>query len=415
MITGPKGMLPAEGGPIVTGEFALTQWPTEGTTNWTAVDPPRVWDMLRHEDDELGWEQVRGLRALATLLMAKADKLSRHRDALARLWPAEQSKAAGLALQRIDDLIGSMRADSETAIQNALAIDGIMTATAKAKREVQRVVEAWELTTNDGGPEWWDREATRLSYVTEQTMTATERAIRDHRAQITLPTPSESFKGSWKPVAGPEPVKDRTTASGTGRPPFPPTTVAVPPKPGYPPLVTPPSGAGPDLQGITPPVPAVPGQPVSMLPIAPGNPYAPYGGAYVLPGPGVGPSGYVVSLPPPGSNAPATVSGGNRGGSGGMPGMMPMPIGGPAQAASRGEGGGYRRSADTRWQLAHGVAPVIYPDQLSASPAPPAPTPEETEAQFRDWFTQTAMPWRNSGEPDAPAPIVTIRRGASPQ
>ncbi len=414
MTTRPRGMLADDVGFIATSQDALERWPTRGHTNWTAADPPRVWDMIRLENDELGWEQVKGLRALAGLLTAQAEKLNRHRDALANSWPAEESPAAASALLRIDKLILSMRRDSETALQNALALDGILTATAKAKSEVYRVVQAWETTTNSGGPEWWDREAARLSYVTEQSMTAMERAIRDHRAQLVLPPEAQRVDGTLPLPSGPKPVRVTTAGGGTqltkgtGAGYVPTPIPAPPPLPGYPPLISQPND-GPELQGVTPPVPALPGQPVSMLPIAPGNPYAPYGGAYVLPGPGVGQSGYVVALPKPGSGAVPTVAAPLSGGNSGAPGMMPLPVGGPGQQGSRG-GETYRRSADTRWDIAQGVVPIIQP---APSHHIVEPSQEETEEQFRQWFTQTAMPWRSDDTSTEPAPIVTIRRGAN--
>ncbi len=410
------GMLADEGGFVARPQEALTRWPTQGQTNWVAVDPPRVWDMIRLEDDELGWEQAKGLRTLSSLLSAQADKLLRHRHAIAERWPAEQSPAASIALKRIDQLIASMRRDSEFALQNALALDGIMSATAKAKSEVHRVVQAWELTTTDGGPEWWGQEATRLSYLTEQTMTAMERTIRDHRAQVVLPVAVRNVDATPLPAPDPKtPVrlngpgtgKDLSThpAGGYGPPPV----AAPPPLPGYPPLISSPPD-GPELQGVNPPVPAVPGQPVSMLPIAPGNSYAPYGGAYVLPGPGVGQNGYVVALPKPGSGAAPSIS--SVGGGQGAPGMMPMPMGGPmGQPGGGGGSSSYRRSADTRWAVAQGVSPVIQPMTSDLTVA--EPSAEETEEEFRRWFTQTSMPWRAEEDSTEPAPIVTIRRGAA--
>ncbi|WP_196279030.1 hypothetical protein [Catellatospora vulcania] len=367
--------------------------------------------MLQHEDDALGWEQVSGMRTYASLIIAQADRLSRHRTALAQIWPAEQSQAAGHALRKLDKMIELLRTDSEAAMQNALALQGIMEATTKAKRQVHQVVKAWELTTNDGGPEWWDREATRLSYLTEQTMEATERAIRDHRAQMVVPPDwNQIDKGGQipprlplrdRPAGGPLPTGRADTRDQTNQRPIPPSL------PGRPPLVSLPSpGPDPDLQGA---IPAVPGQPVSMLPIAPGNPYAPYGGAYVLPGPGVGPNGYVVALPAPGSGGTPVVSQART--SSGSPGMMPMPMGGPfGQQTGRGSEASNRRGADTRWEVAQGVTPVIRPEGHNHV----APTEQETEEQFRRWFTQTAMPWRNDDTVDSPTPIVTIRRGASP-
>jgi hypothetical protein len=314
-------------------------------------------------------------------------------------------------LKKLDKMIDLLRHDCEAAIQNALAIQGIMEATAKAKREVYRFVRAWELTTNDGGPEWWDREATRLSYMTEQTMESTERAIRDHRAQIMVPP-------DWRSIDKAEetgPLAPLRTELNSGPPSTGPSSVhgqkslrPTPPSlPGRPPLVSlPPPAEGPDLQGS---IPAVPGQPVSMLPIAPGNPYAPYGGAYVLPGPGVGPNGYVVALPAPGSGGTPVVS--STRASGGPTGMMPMPMGGPfGQQGGRSGETAHRRGTSTRWEVVQGVAPVIQPDGASRS----TPSVKETEEQFRQWFTQTAMPWRHDDTADGPAPVVTIRRGAIP-
>ncbi|MFC7757412.1 hypothetical protein ACFQY4_04545 [Catellatospora bangladeshensis] len=359
MTAGQSGMLADEGGYVVAPGDALKRWPTTEQTNWVSIDPPRAWDMVRHEDDALGWEQIAGLRRLASLLLAHADQLDKQRTALAQIWPAEASPASAVALAKIGKLINGMRLESEAALQNALALDGIMAATAKAKQEIRQVVQQWETTTHEGGPEWWDREATRLSYVTEQTMTATERTIRDHRSRITLPIDSRSVDDGAQIVGLPTPAPDPSGSTSTRKRgpngPLP----TPPPMPGYPPLVSPlPGESGPDLQGMTPPVPAAPGQPVSMLPIAPGNPHAPYGGAYVLPGPGVGKSGYVVSLPQPGSGAGPAVTAAARGGGSSMPGMMPLPIGGPTgQPNNQGGGAAYRRRPDTSWDVAQGVPP----------------------------------------------------------
>lgn len=405
-------MLADEGGYVAAPGDALKRWPTTEQTNWVSIDPPRAWDMVRHEDDALGWEQIAGLRRLAGLLLAHAEQLDEQRAALAQIWPAEASPASAIALTKIGKLINGMRLESEAALQNALALDGIMTATAKAKQEIHQVVQQWETTTHEGGPEWWDREAARLSYVTEQTMTATERTIRDHRSRITLPVDSRRVDDGERIVGtpAPTPLPSGSTGNRTRGPngPLPPP----PPMPGYPPVVSPlPNESGPDLQGMTPPVPAAPGQPVSMLPIAPGSPYAPYGGAYVLPGPGVGKNGYVVSLPQPGSGAGPSVSTGVRSGGSNLPGMMPMPmpIGGPAgQPNGQGGNAAYRRRPDTSWAVAQGVVPLIAPEVVGRSAET---SPEQVEEDFRQWFTQTAMPWRNEDNPHGPAPIVTIRRG----
>jgi hypothetical protein len=94
-------------------------------------------------------------------------------------------------------------------------------------------------------------------------------------------------------------------------------------------------------------VPAVPGSPISLLPVPPGNPHAPDGGAYVLPGPGIGPGGWIY--PRPGSPAEA----------------------GEAQRAGV-------------WDVAQGVSPII-DEMVDTVPVP--------DNDFIDWFSELATPW----------------------
>ncbi|WP_117210224.1 hypothetical protein [Allorhizocola rhizosphaerae] len=281
------------------------------STAWEAYDVPRLWDAVRGESAPMGWEQVFGLQRRADLMGAHADGLRARRELLAEAW---QGPSAGPMLGRWDALIATADAEASTLTLAARGLHGIMSALSGAKKRIEPLQRQWNDITSDWIPEYWEEVAAELNDDARTAMLVAAAEIRDHRSRL-----------------GVEPTPDGATS-----PP--------PALPGYRPA----SGA---LAGAPAPVPALAGQPVSMLPIPPGNPYAPQGGAYLLPGPGVGPHGMVVQM-----------------------------AGGPPPASTR------RRSS---WEIAVGVPPVIQP----VTNAPGKPTAEAI-AQFDDWFKTFATPWR---------------------
>lgn len=286
-------------------------------TAWDAYDLPRLWDAVRGEDDPLGWEQVCGLRRMAETLDAHVEGMRAKREALAHAW---QSPASARMLDRWDTLIAAAGHEASSLTMTARGLHGIMTALAGAKRKIEPLVGQWNDITSDWIPEYWDEVAAELNDEARTAMLVAAAEVRDHRNNILgVPAPARVV---------------------TSHPP--------PALPGYAPV----SGGGPALAGMPAPVPAVSGQPVSMLPVPPGNPYAPGGGAYLLPGPGVGGFGFIV--PAPGSPDA------------------------PAQSPSR-----------SSWRMPSGVPPVILP--VATSPGSPTP---EAAAAFDSWFTRMATPWR---------------------
>lgn len=284
------------------------------TTVWDAYDVPRLWDTVRWEDDPLGWERVCGISRAAELLAAHAERLRARRETIAGSW---HGPAATHALSRLDGVIAAIDGEAATLTLAARSLHGIMTALAVARRKIQPLPGRWEQVTSDWIPEFWDEVAAELNEEARTAMLVAAAEIRDHRGRI-----------------GPDP---ETVAAVAVDPP--------PSVPGYSPTTL----DSPRIAGMPTPVPATAGQPVSMLPIPPGNPYAPGGGAYLLPGPGVGGQGFIVTM----AAAPGV----------------------PAK--------------NSFWKVPAGVPPVILP--ISHSPAHPSP---ERIAAFQDWYARLATPWR---------------------
>ncbi|HCU52333.1 MAG TPA: hypothetical protein DGG94_21485 [Micromonosporaceae bacterium] len=369
---------------------------------------PRLWDVVRPENDKLGWEQVTGFRHLADLLVDHYRRLRSQHD---RLYSAWQSPAAEVVLSRVDGYAKALLSDAHCAATTATALDAIMATYANAQKEMEPLVKEWNNVTTDWKPEWWDHAAEKLNSEGQDLMRHTDDAVRDHRSKIIIPRVHARGGFDIGTSISSEPLEGGEESGSTVR-------FAVPPVPGHHPLSS--SGGGAELSGMPSLVPAVPGQPVSMLPIPPGSPHAPYGGAYILPGPGVGRGGYIVPMPHPSYGpgggrgslyAPGASpwAGGIAGASGGT-GFLPMALGSP-QSAGGGQGSaGQRRSANTLWEMEKGVQPVIEgvcDDQF----IPDLPS-QKQEEDFKEWFAELAYPWRTEKGAGS-EPQIILRRADS--
>lgn len=367
--------------------------------NWNAYDVPRLWDIVRLEDDKLGWEQINGFRQLSELLV---DQYRRLRTQMTNLADAWRAPAADVLLSRLDGFSLSLLSDAHCAATTANALDGIMTTYANARMKIGVLENHWNNVTSDWVPEWWDQAAAELNTEAAKVMLETDTAVRDHRSRIIIPAEPWATKESAEANA--------QTESSSGSP------LLVPAVPGKSPTVESDGGSndrrteagGPWLAGLPPKVPAVPGEPVSMLPIPPGNSYVPSGGAYILPGPGVGPGGYVVSMPTrataPGAVRSPVFGGGDARGANATN-MVPMPMSSPAVGGQT-SNVLYRRKANYVWHIDRGVPPVIKPvDDETIIPNRPSPQQEEA---FKEWFAELAYPWRRP--PADGEPLVVLRK-----
>ncbi|GIF90446.1 hypothetical protein [Catellatospora chokoriensis] len=395
--------------PVVKGEFVgpvqtvFTAQPDfiAFCTNWDAFDVPRLWDSVRAEDDPAAWKQAHGWENLGQMLADQHDRLLRLREALAAGWDPIKSPAARVFFRVLDGLLVSMREDAYAHTSTARGVDGILTTLKTAKQKLDPLKREWDDVTTDWLPEWWDNAADDLNRQGRAALEEVDKAVKDYRRRIVIPAEYDYRVFSSDVVGGPttppgpgrglDPRPGVTPGGGTPRPPraVTPGGNPPPPVPGYDPVLD----DGPVLEGAPQPVPAVPGSPISVLPVPPGSPYAPHGGAYVLPGPGVGRGGWIHPMPISTSTANTAAAG--RPAAGGVTGAVPVaaPMGGPG-ARGRADGRGGQRGGDVVWEVARGVPPVIgqAPDPLAASAAAQG---SAVEAAFVDWFADVATPWTN--------------------
>lgn len=390
-------------GPLPYAEIPAQPRFSAWCLDWTAYDVPRIWDIVREEDSPRGWEQISGFRQLSQLLVDHYRRLlSQHFD-LSQAW---QSPAAEAVLSRVDSFAQSLLSDANCAMTTAHALDRIMTTYADARVQVSALEQEWNRITTDWVPEWWDDAAIELNTKAQAIMEQTDAAVRDHRTNIIIP---RTYLESEDPGTS---IETGHTSDNKER--WPQAQTRVPPLPGYQPVSMPGRGGAElaSMPGAPGYVPAVPGQPVSMLPIPPGSQLAPYGGAYILPGPGIGRAGYAVPMP----HAPRG-SGGGYGGPGGRlstsstaggsgMGLMPMSIGSPSLNNNM-QGSLYRRSPDTAWHVEKGVPPII--EGIADDEFVLDQPSEKQEEAFKEWFAELAHPWR-SEDKNGSEPHVVLRK-----
>ncbi len=385
-------------GPLPYPDLPLQPTFDTWCTTWTSYDVPRIWDIVRLENDSLGWAQVLGFRQLSDLLVDQYRRLRTQRNNLADAWRAP---AADVFLSRLDSFSLGLLSDANCAATTASALNGIMTTYADARKQISALSERWDRVTTDLVPEWWDQAAADLNTQAAQIMYKTDEAVRDHRTRIIIPAQAWSSQDS--PAS--------TNAAQIHQQP---NRSTIPPIPGrfststtYRPATQPHEELGPALAGTPTAVQAVPSEPVSMLPIPPGSPYAPGGGAYILPGRGVGTGGYIVPMVPrTTTRSPTSTWAGSSNGGAPGPGAVGMM---PPARRKEGSSSAYRRRSNYVWQVAQGVPPVIEPAE--ADLVIPRRSTVEQEDAFQHWFAELAHPWRtqaNSSEPE-----IVIRRVAT--
>ncbi|WP_117209916.1 hypothetical protein [Allorhizocola rhizosphaerae] len=359
--------------------------------NWNAYDVPRLWDMVRRDDDEAAWTQARGFENLAQLLLAHHDSLKRLRESLSNAWSPDTSPAAARFFGFLDALIDSLAEDAVAHGSTSRGVYSILTTLKTAKERVGQLKQEWDRVTTDWLPEWWDHAAENLNRRAREVMQRMDAAVGDYRQQLIVPS-QYAYPTSIGSMALPEERsgyraavvrKTRDAAAATGEAEAEVAATAPPPAvPGIDPVMR----RGPQLQGVANApqlVAAVPGAPVSVLPVPPGNAYAPGGGAYVLPGPGIGHGRWVYPMPPPQStpthHANSTMS----------------PLSTMRQHANTDRG-----KRTMVWQVASGVPPVI--GEASAQEALAEEQLRLAEAEFADWFADLATPWTDDLKVDLP-------------
>ncbi|MEV0269586.1 hypothetical protein AB0H43_12455 [Hamadaea sp. NPDC050747] len=398
-------------GPVRTVFSAQPEFPT-WCTDWTAFDVPRLWDSVRDEDDPAAWQQVKGWEGLSELLADHHDRLVGLRAALVSGWDPATSQAASTFVGVIDSLLLALRENAYAHMSTARGLHAVLTTLKSTRTTLADAKQQWDKVTNDFWPEWWDHAAEELNTKARDEMVCTDASIQDERKRIIVAGPYDYGAqistvdppgGDLTKTTVTKTSSDDSRAAGSPRP-------APPPVPGYNPIV---DGDGPTLSGGPVAVPAVPGTPISMLPIPPGHPAAPIGGAYFLPGPGIGAGGSIKRMPiPPGMNRAADVArsvaartAANWAAEGrSAMGIAPMGVGGNATPAA-GTSQRARRPGEIEWEVARGVPPVIgdVADREAMEQAIDDQRQlEQLDEVFGDWFASLASPWVRDMKPNLP-------------
>ncbi len=381
---------------------------------WTAFDVPRIWDIVATENSPRGWEQVNGFRQLADLLVDHHRRLNGQHFELAHAW---QSPAADEMLQRVGTFAESLLSDAHCAQSTAYALHNIMTTYAEARTKIGNIHTRWDNVTTDWIPEWWDHAAEELNNEAQAIMIKTDEAVRDYRKRILAPRTFGTLDDDISIS-----ISDGSVSTSLDGSPL------VPPVPGYYMWANGSVRSGADTIDRGPAltswqdrgyIPAVPGQPVSMLPVPPESQYAPIGGAYVLPGPGVGRGGYVISVPagprhPSIDNHSSVGSGRESSYRRGVtqqptssgPGLVPTAVGTGPQSSHQSGRGLYRRS-NIIWKVEEGVPPVI--EAAIQDGFDPSQVGRQPEDAFKEWFAELAYPWRSGSNTD-PGPQIILRK-----
>ncbi|GII21012.1 hypothetical protein [Planosporangium mesophilum] len=325
-------------------------------TNWAAYDLPVLWNSIKDEGRPENYEQGTSWQRTYELLAYHMSELQRCRDDLAAKWPRDQSPAAGVFLDYIDNLMGSMKQMSEDALANSSAVTGISTALLTARGEIKKLNDQWQeyehkeknpdkllgfIPLGADVPDDWRKD---LRNQAAKHMVEADTQVFQHTSKMVVPEVYQGppyFDSSWTPDSasgtssapgGGAGGGSRVGGAGWARPPvIPPPTM---PDPSF--AESPTGGAAaPVLSGgtsapIAPPAPTPPAPPIAPAP-PPGVITPP-----LMPFPG-GPTsstGGAVPAQRSGGSAPVRAGAGSRAGGmapGGVIGGAP-PAGRPAAA-----------------------------------------------------------------------------------
>ena len=392
-------------------------------TNWEQYGLADIWDMVKHEDGELSWRQVKAWWIMRELCDHHAKRLRVAAEDLAKRWPPERSPAASVFIQKLQSMAAVFTRAAEAATQNSMALRILTTSLWDTRSRVKALRETWRhyehleaeratvarryspvplpwmkdrdiivMTQMDplrtmvnlaGAPQFPFDWRQQLDKQARQLMTDSDRTATDSRTTMRQPPvmePRVDMAGTWPPIRPGPPTRGSSPHISI------PTYSPPPPRPGRSPWedgVL--DGAGPSLGGGSQPTMSggshVPGLPPDVS----GSQAPASGGVMALPPGGVigqrtSPTPGVLEPRPTGMRNPAPTGfapvaspiAGGRAASGRSNGFIAPPggviAGRPNGAATQppvAAGLGVRRrrqqDLDEPWTVHEGVAPVIEP------------------------------------------------------
>jgi hypothetical protein len=195
-------------------------------TNWAAFDVPTLWKMLEHEGRDENYEQSGAWDRTYELLAYHMNQLQRCRDDLAAKWPPQRSPAAGVFLDYIDNLIGSMKQMSDDSLANGSALSGINSALVSVREQIRKLNDQWQhyqsreehpdkllglIPLGADVPDNWRQ---KLKYEAARHMVDADTQVFQHTSKMVVPTPYQPPSGEISETWTPDPNAGTNAQSG---------------------------------------------------------------------------------------------------------------------------------------------------------------------------------------------------------
>jgi hypothetical protein len=158
-------------------------------TAWGSYNTPRLWAMVKDEDDPEAWRQVSAWGEISDAMKDQRALLLKAREALVSAWPPEQNNSAAAFVAEVDKLIGRMDAAKTEADDTATGLANILEALRQAKKNIEPLWEQYKQKSDDLVPAWWDNAEDELDKQAQAHMITAEQVVQDNVARLRVPDP----------------------------------------------------------------------------------------------------------------------------------------------------------------------------------------------------------------------------------
>jgi hypothetical protein len=112
-------------------------------TSWFGRDVPAMWRLLENQQGDDHWRLVAGWRKASELTAAHLRHLEHYRTNLADVWPPDRNTAAAAYVARLDFLIQNVRTTHEVAAANYSTLAATVGALAGARRDLKPLYDEY--------------------------------------------------------------------------------------------------------------------------------------------------------------------------------------------------------------------------------------------------------------------------------
>jgi hypothetical protein len=158
-------------------------------TAWGSYNTPRLWAMVKDEDNPDAWRQVAAWGDISGAMKDQRALLLRAREALVAAWPPEQNKSSAAFVGEVDKLIARMDAAKTEADDTATGLANILEALRQAKNNIQPLWEQYKNKSDDLVPAWWDNAEDELDKQAQTHMITAEQIVQDNVVRLRVPDP----------------------------------------------------------------------------------------------------------------------------------------------------------------------------------------------------------------------------------